>query len=142
MPLAGQGFPSSNSGADSGKNKRAQELIGAMPRTFEQNMGQVQGSERFLSTGSGYMLSLSPTGANFSLRNSQRQVVDIRMSLQGANPNATLTGIDEVAAKKNYLYGNDSTKWITSVPSFQKVKVNDTLPGIDILYYGSQQRLE
>ena len=142
MSLPAQNLPAKSSASDSAANKLAQKLIGAIPRTFEQNMGQVQGGERFLSTGSGYMLSLSSTGATFSLRDSHQQVIDVRMSLQGADPNAMLTGIDEVAAKKNYLYGKDSAKWIKNVPSFEKVKVADALSGIDLLYYGSQQQLE
>jgi hypothetical protein len=65
-----------------------------------------------------------------------------RMSLAGANPAATVTGLEELPGKRNYLIGNDPAKWRTNVPTYAKVKYQSVYPGIDLVYYGNPQNLE
>lgn len=50
--------------------------------------------------------------------------------------------MEELTGKINYLIGNDSSKWQTGVPTFAKVSVVGIYPGIDLVYYGNQHRLE
>jgi hypothetical protein len=66
----------------------------------------------------------------------------LRMTLVGANANAKVTGLDELPGKSNYFLGNDPKKWRTNVPTYAKVKYKGVYPGIDLLYYGNQGRLE
>src|SRR5204863_455349 len=42
----------------------------------------------------------------------------------------------------NYFIGNDPTKWRTDVPHFGRIQVEGVYPGIDLVWYGNQQRLE
>ena len=42
----------------------------------------------------------------------------------------------------NYFIGNDPKKWRTDVSSYGKVQYKDIYPGISLVYYGSQGRLE
>jgi hypothetical protein len=65
-----------------------------------------------------------------------------RMSLAGANQNATVTGLDELPGKSNYFIGNDPAKWRTNVPTYAKVKYQNVYRGIDLVYYGNPQQLE
>ena len=64
------------------------------------------------------------------------------MSLAGANPKATVTGLDELPGKSNYFIGNDPAKWRTNVPTYAKVKYQNVYRGIDLVYYGNPQQLE
>jgi hypothetical protein len=64
------------------------------------------------------------------------------MSLAGANPAATVTGLEELPGTRNYLIGNDPAKWRTNVPTYAKVKYQSVYPGIDLVYYGNPQHLE
>jgi hypothetical protein len=41
----------------------------------------------------------------------------------------------------NYLYG-DRKNWITGVPTYEKVRVENIYPGIDAVYYGNQNGFE
>jgi hypothetical protein len=66
----------------------------------------------------------------------------VHMSLAGANPAATVSGVEELPEKRNYLIGNDPTKWRTNVPTYAKVKYQSVYPGIDLVYYGNPQNLE
>jgi hypothetical protein len=64
------------------------------------------------------------------------------MRLVGANAKAKVIGLDELPGKSNYFVGNDPKKWRTNVPTYAKVKYKDIYPGIDLVYYGNQGRLE
>src|ERR1700674_4517582 len=66
----------------------------------------------------------------------------LRMKLRDANPAAKVSGLDELAGTSNYFIGNDPAKWRTNVPTYEKVRYEGIYSGIDMVYYGSQQRLE
>jgi hypothetical protein len=66
----------------------------------------------------------------------------IRMRVVGGNPKGRVVGLDELPGKSNYFIGNDPKKWHTNVPSYAKVKYEGIYPGVDLVYYGNQRRLE
>jgi len=66
----------------------------------------------------------------------------LQMKLVGANPKARVKGIDELPGKSNYFIGNDRKKWRTNIATYAKVRVEDVYPGVDLVYYGNQGRLE
>lgn len=66
----------------------------------------------------------------------------VRMSLVGANADATVTGTDELPGKTNYYIGNDPKKWRTNIPNYGQVKFKNVYPGVDLVYYGNQRQLE
>ena len=64
------------------------------------------------------------------------------MKLVGAKPSPKVTGLDELPGKSNYFIGNDPKQWRTGVPTYAQVKYQGIYSGIDLVYYGNQQRLE
>ena len=64
------------------------------------------------------------------------------MKLAGANPNASLTASDLLPGKSNYFLGNDPAKWRNGVPQFARVRYENIYPGINLVFYGNQGRLE
>ena len=64
------------------------------------------------------------------------------MKVVGANPNAKVTGQEELQGKTNYLIGKDQSKWRTGVSNYKKVHYEEVYPGIDLVYYGNQRKLE
>ncbi|HEV2424793.1 MAG TPA: choice-of-anchor D domain-containing protein [Terriglobia bacterium] len=64
------------------------------------------------------------------------------MSLIGADPNAAVHGIDQLPGTSNYLIGSDPSQWRTGVPNYAKVRYESVYPGVDLVYYGRQGRLE
>ena len=139
---------------------------GRLPLSFEANQGQTDEQVKFLSRGKGYTLFLTSTEAVLSLnsrQNAPRAQRDIstsysaalassavsspkqrsavlRMKLVGANPEAEVVGREELPGKSNYFIGNDPKQWRTNVPHYAKVKYEDVYPGIDLVYYGTNQR--
>jgi hypothetical protein len=71
-----------------------------------------------------------------------RAAAVLRLKLLGANPNARVTGLDPLPGKSNYFLGNDPKKWRTNVENYSKVKYQNAYPGIDLVYYGNQGKLE
>jgi hypothetical protein len=66
----------------------------------------------------------------------------LRMKLVGANPNPKIVGTDELPGKSNYFIGSDPKKWRTNVANYAKVKYANVYPGVDLVYYGNQGKLE
>ena len=42
----------------------------------------------------------------------------------------------------SYYVGNDRGKWRSGIRTYARIKVGSVYPGIDLIYYGSQQQLE
>ncbi len=111
---------------------------GNLPLYFETNKGQSNKQAKFLSHGKGYILSLTNDSAVFSLNKSN--IVSIK--LLNANENTKVTGIDKLPLMVNYFIGSDSHKWLREIKTYGKVKYADIYPGIDLVYYGNQKKLE
>src|SRR5438067_4475988 len=118
------------------------ETLGKLPTSFEPNTGQAGRDVKFISRGNHYSLFLKGSEAVMALNGRSAQSAVLRMKLLGANKSAKVEGFDESAAKTNYFIGKDPKAWQTSVTNYGRVKCTAVYPGIDLVYYGSQQELE
>jgi hypothetical protein len=110
---------------------------------FEANQGQSDPRVKFMARGAGYGLFLTSDEAVLSLQPSPKQAAGVlRMALAGANSNAAVSGSNLLPGKSNYLIGNDASKWHRNVPQFARVRYSAVYPGIDLVYYGNQGKLE
>ena len=142
------------------------ELSGP-PMGFEQNVGQTHSQVHFLSRGRGYQVFLTATEAvlvlqggssranaserfgfaSVSTRNVGRRAIPaprrvLRLSLAGGQRSARIRGSEPLSSQVNYLRGRDPSAWRQSVPTFAKVEYAAVYPGVDLVYYGNQRRLE
>jgi hypothetical protein len=137
---------------------------GKLPLAFEANQGQTAPNVRFLAHGQGYQLFLTTEEAVLTLRqspatsaeaaksaplfathrkpNGARKTSVLRMHLDGANPAAEIAGTKLLPGKVNYFIGNDPHNWHTDIPSYEAVRYQGIYPGVDVLFYGREQRLE
>lgn len=141
------------------------ESHGKLPLSFEANQGQSDRQVKFLVRGLGYGVFLTSTEAVLALskppadptsrrvpggevaaqaRDEVRtaETAMVRMELVGANKKPGIMGLEPLPGKSNYLIGKDPKRWHTAVPHYAKVKYREVYPGIDLLYYGNQSRLE
>ncbi len=135
--------------------------LGNRPLSFESNVGQYESAARFVSRGPAYYLSLSPAEVTVTLRKVEKTAAEennlprvinatvtrvdyrsLRIELVGANPTAAMSGVGEISGRANYFIGNDASKWRTEVPAFDRVRVTDIYPGINLIHYGNQNHLE
>jgi hypothetical protein len=132
---------------------------GKLALSFEPNVGQSDASVQYIARGNGYSLFISPKEATFLLKAnssaSQRSTKQtsseasrfergssLRLQFPNSNPNASMSPFEEQVGKINYLIGNDRRSWHVNIPTYAKVKQRNLYPGIDVVYYGTQQRLE
>jgi uncharacterized repeat protein (TIGR01451 family) len=133
---------------------RAHSLLSGLPLRFEPNEGQgnldpADSRTRFVARGPGFGLFLGSEGATLTLlsrdrsrQNSGTQIHAVQMKLSGANQAPTLSGLDLLPGKSNYLLGNDPQKWRTGVPHYARVRYESVYPGINLVFYGDQGELE
>ena len=147
---------------------RIQATFLKAPLHFEPNQGQTDEPVKFLARGAGYQMFLTSTEAVMVLRqpdekpsaisrqrSGKQSLIDpkldtrhselqsvVRMKLVGANPDAEVSGLDQLPGKVNYFIGNDPKKWRTNIPTYGKVKYHNVYPGVDLVYYGNQRQLE
>src|ERR1035441_6540089 len=64
------------------------------------------------------------------------------MSLVGSSQNISASAEDRLPGHSNYLMGSDPAKWLRNLETYRKVRYTGVYPGVDLLYYGTQGRLE
>jgi hypothetical protein len=72
----------------------------------------------------------------------QKKAQTIRVAIEGVNPSSTIVPLDQLPGKANYFIGRDPQKWRAGILTYAKVKYSTIYPGIDLIYYGKQGRLE
>ena len=123
-----------------------------LPMIFEPNQGQTDAQVKFLARGAGYGLFLTSNEAVLKLQaprpdrktghTSSPQAFVVRMQLSGADPSAAVNGDEPLPGKSNYFIGRDPANWRRNIPQFARVRYHNAYPGIDLVYYGNQGRLE
>jgi hypothetical protein len=146
---------------DTPPSMRVSETYGRIPLHFEANRGQTDQRVKFLTRGCGYTMFLTEDETVLVLSRSEpsdlreprslrrrleppRQVISnvLRMTFPGANPKPRIKGRDQLPGKANYLRGNNPANWRTGVPTYARVHYTNLYAGIDLAYYGNQQKLE
>lgn len=92
-----------------------------------------------LARGRGYAMMLTPRSAAVSLSGTATVV---RMTWPGADRRMQPVGEEPAAGTTNYLIGSDPSRWRRGVPSFARVRYRGLYRGIDLVFYGNQERIE
>lgn len=129
-------------GSASAKAEKAQALLDRLPLSFEANAGQFDARVHFLARAHGKRLFLVREGMVLLLDPSRApydvQAV-VRIEFNDASKRSSLEGVDRLAATTNYFRSGQN---IADVPNFLRVRQREVYPGVDVLYYGNQGRLE
>ena len=136
-------------------NGQGGSLVAGVPLYFEPMDGTNAFQSEFVARGSDCTVALRPTEALILVRNSDderysldkldaidvgQKIRTVRLQLCGANPNARIAGANPISGRANYLVGNPAD-WITGVPLFGNVRVNEIYPGIDLVYHADASGL-
>jgi hypothetical protein len=138
---------------------RVSSDYGKLPLAFEPNLGQTDARVRFLARGRGMITFFTDTETAMVLsRNRQPKTLAgpgrrkapageveqavVRMKLQGAGQPRQVIGVENLPGVSNYFIGNDPKKWSTDVPRYGRIRYAGVYPGIDVVWYGNQRRLE
>jgi hypothetical protein len=134
---------------------RVAEGYGSIPIHFEVNRGQAPTEATFVARGSGYSLSLTPSGPTLRLTmgslaphppfaTARPEVASTTLTIRfaGGNSHPEIAGLEPLPGRVNYFRGSDPSKWIVDVPTFAQVKYLSVYPGVDVLWYGDQREFE
>jgi len=64
------------------------------------------------------------------------------LKLEGARSDTTFESSDQLPGVSNYFVGKDRSKWRKNIPQYAKVTAKGLYPGVDMVYYGNQGKLE
>jgi len=107
---------------------------------FEQNVGQAAAQNRYVARGQGYNLALRDGSATIGVTKGSSQAA-VTMRPLGAR-SVRPVGEAPLPGRANYLIGRDASKWVTDVPTFGRVAYRAIYPGVDLIYYGNQRRVQ
>ncbi|MCI0684016.1 MAG: Ig-like domain-containing protein [Gemmataceae bacterium] len=118
------------------------------PLTFEANRGQMDARIDFAARGPGYAVALDGGDAVLSVWNEtagpngqvSMKGSAVKLDVVGGNPRARAIGIAPLPGASNYLIGPDPSQWHTNIPNYAGVLYKNAYKGIDLTYYGANQR--
>jgi uncharacterized repeat protein (TIGR01451 family) len=116
-----------------------QRSFADLPLAFEPNRGQSDPAVLFQSRMAGYSLYLTADEAVIGVRGVERP---LRLTWQGTGSHPDVAGLDRLPGKHHYLKGSNPARWHRDIPTYGKVRYRNLYPGIDLVYYGRDRRLE
>jgi hypothetical protein len=137
-PLQAPIAPTTSSGAQA-------VSVAGLPLNFERNSGQAPDEVQFLAHGPAYAIAITEQGAALSLGRGTRTAESpevIRLHVHRANHASIPAAEDPLPGRVNYFIGNDPSHWHTNIATYNKVRYAGVYPGIDLIYYGTQGKLE
>jgi hypothetical protein len=115
---------------------KAEAALARLPLRFEANQGQWNPAVRYAARGGGHRVFLTSQGPSLQFGSSR---VDI--SLVNSNPAPKVDGFDRLPTRTDYLVGSRE-QWHTGIANYAKVRYQAVYPGVDLVFYGSQNQLE
>lgn len=114
----------------------------SIPLAFEPNVGQVDPRVSYLSRGDGYTLFLTDDGMTLALArgDSSGGRAALHARFVGAEPATSTALLERQAGVSHYLIGNDASAWRRDVPLGGRVRYRNIYPGVDVEFYGTDQR--
>ena len=127
-----------------GPDRDAHARYVQLPMAFEAAGGGQGRRDDYLANGPGYRLALSPREAVFQLGADRKgsPIDTLMMRLVGADASAHAVRSAAPTGHANYFMGKDRGQWRTGIPLYSRVEYRQVYRGIDLVYYGSQHRLE
>lgn len=116
---------------------RARQLMRDLPVRFEPNRGQWNPQVKFFARAGDSRLLLTSREAMLSVGSHA-----VSLSLPHSNPSAHIEGLDPLGARGNYFVGAKPSSWRTGVEQYRRVRYSQVYPGVDLIYYGAEGRLE
>jgi len=149
LPLLSLAAPTQGGAVEPSTTK----VLGRAPLAFEPNLGQSDPQVRYLARGAGYALFLTRDEAVLALMSgnpdtpkshpsSLRQSV-LRVRPLGSRPAESLEPEQSLPGHSSYVRSSSEPgKTLRDVPRYGRVRARGIYPGIDMVYYGSGERLE
>ncbi len=104
---------------------------------FEENRGQAQADVRFVARNGAMSVAVEGAALTLSAGNES-----IRLSFAGASETAVVRGENLRPETRNYFIGNDRSRWVTDVRTWERVRIDELYAGIDLVFRSAADGLE
>lgn len=112
-----------------------------LPLIFEENRGQGAPTARYLAKTLRGELEVGPSHISIPSKGVGPGPA-MGLEFVGGNADALGSVVERLPGRSNYLIGADPQHWIRGAEHVAKIRFASVYPGIDVVYYGNQQRLE
>ena len=109
----------------------------SLPTFFLPNAGQTDSAIRYIAQTRGMTVGFAVDSAIFRI-----QKTEIRVHFSGADPSVAIQGLDAMAARADFLIGDDPAAWHTGVPMYQGTVYRNLYRGIDMKYVADEPRIK
>ena len=142
--LSGGNFSiSTSTELDSSPHSSNQSIDSAMlklPLSFIENRGQSPEDVRFMVRIEGPTVFFTPSEVVFSLSQGNNSSA-VHMAFENSNP-GQIIGEEQLPGRANFFIGNDSTQWISDIPTFGSIRYKEIYPGVDLIFKGREGYLK
>ena len=115
----------------------------SLPFSFEQNQGQVADRYSFLFRHNGTEALFLPVGIDLQFTGAEAHLSShLGLRLLHENDDVAIHPEIPLEGRINYLDGIDPDRWIRGVRTFSSIRYSAVYPGIDLVFYGNDSRLE
>ncbi|MGA2962417.1 MAG: choice-of-anchor D domain-containing protein [Candidatus Korobacteraceae bacterium] len=120
-------------------SRNAAQTYANLPLRFEPAAEQ----GHFMARSSGYAVLVGAGESAIAITDGKSGLTRaLRFSFEGSNAAAQIEAIDALPGVTNYYIGSDPKNWRLGVRNFARLRTKNVYPGVDIVYYGDNRRLE
>jgi len=133
------------SGAAGASKNSIGSTCGHLPLQFEPNLGQTDPSVRFFARSrsmTAFLMGPEVVMVLFKASSPRVETAVLRVKMIGASQSARAAGFEKLPGLSNYFIGNDPARWRNNIPQYARVRFANIYPGVDVVFYGNQGRLE
>ena len=133
LVLSGAASASEQS-ADGAAAVRAE--LSKLPLSFIPNQGQADPAVLFQVKAEGHTIFLTKDNVVL-VTDKDGTPVSFSTTVAGANPAATVVGVDQLPGTASFFIGNDPAYWQSGLVTYGGVEYKNILPGVDLTYCGN-----
>jgi len=110
--------------------------------SFYANRGQAATDVLWQARGRGFSVSFRRDSFTLQmfLAGGGNHLLEQTISLAGAA--GQIEPLDPLPGKLSFLRGSDSSRWVRGLATYSRLRYKEVYPGIDLLFYGNQGKLE
>ena len=136
-------FTSNSTELDSSNPIDNQSIDTAMlklPLSFIENRGQSPEDVKFMVRIEGPMVLFTPSEVVFSLSCGNNSSA-VHMAFENSSP-GEIIGEEQLPGRANFFLGNDTSQWISDIPTFGAIRYKELYPGVDLVFKGTEGYLK
>ena len=136
-------FTSNSTELDSSNPIDNQSIDTAMlklPLSFIENRGQSPEDVKFMVRIEGPMVLFTPSEVVFRLSCGNNSSA-VHMAFENSSP-GEIIGEEQLPGRANFFLGNDTSQWISDIPTFGAIRYKELYPGVDLVFKGREGYLK